>query len=564
MKLSRKLRLGRLVICFAYGALWLHPGQMQEHLPVPIDPTQVFPSSDLVEVIETLPLYIAEPGQVSFYDYDQAEWHTYPYPDFSPAPGEIAAADFTDNGDGTYALKVQYYTNCDEDCDDGEGSPDLTPPRAALVRERWHFDLDTGQFTPFEAICGDHARALSGAGEWVVISLDGEVHLCNTESGQMSAPLLNVPHIGFISTPALLDSPSISPNDRWLVFTFYYDFKVYVYDFAEDRLISLGTMVTNVPFSNRDYPVVTWVNQEHITLENWTSNYGDDQFFLYQADVSQPDSLELIYHSNSQPLMKLQSPARYIWIGQQIVDETSDTSTPSQEDDCTIHEYHPEDDTISSYYISDVCSFGALVPDGSGDRLARQYPVREDGPQNLIRFNLETGMHEVIPVSGFHFLAGFSSDGRYAVMTLNVGEHDYQVAVLDLQTHALLEPRYPTSDQFTYIQWTDKRTFWQVLGNDADDRLFTISENSLSVQTGRYYPPGGNTSPDGRLLLVESDHRTLDILDVKTFQTTTVAQIPDGAMIYAVWEDDGSIKVTVWRDNYYTGWFGRWRVRVHI
>jgi len=350
----------KLMVFMLCATLLLIPVSAQDNLPIPLDPNSIFTSPDLVESIEPLPLYIADQEQVSFYDDDAKVWRSYPYPEFPLEPDEIYMASFTQNPSGDYVLKVEYYTPCIADCVIDESAIDYTPPLAARVRERWHFDLDTGEFTPFEEICGGYAQAESGEGEWVFgASAEGLLLICNTETGQTSAPL---PEIDY-STP-LLKSPSVSPNGRWLVFTFYYDLAVWVYDFVEGTLTSLGHMTTTSPFTDIEFPKVDWIDDQHIIMENLTVNYGDDHFYLYAADVSQVDSLEMIYHSNRRQALKLDNPIRYLWIGEQF-DGTDGSVTPDVVEDCTIHEYNPVDHTIKSYYIQDVCSFDRIIPDGS-------------------------------------------------------------------------------------------------------------------------------------------------------------------------------------------------------
>jgi hypothetical protein len=87
----------------------------------------------------------------------------------------------------------------------------------------------------------------------------------------------------------------------------------------------------------------------------------------------------------------------------------------------------------------------------------------------------------------------------------------------------------------------------------------------VSIQSGAFYSPTyGGASPDKRFLLMESGHQTLDILNVATLETTTIAQIPDGTMIYGVWNNDGLITVTIWKDDYFRGQLGRWLVHLNL
>jgi hypothetical protein len=409
--------MSNLILVLLFVTFLLTPAPRQQNLPTPLDPVLVFPKSDLIEVVETLPLYIADEKQVSFYDYNTKAWLTYPYPNFPLLPGEIAITNFTENTDGTYTLKVDYYVPCD-DCEIDENYIDLTPPHAPFVRERWHFNPKTGAFTPFEAICGDHARAKAGEGEWVITSLDGGVYLCNTDTGQTSASL---PNIDSVTIPAMLRYSSLSPNGRWLVFTFYYDLSVWAYDFVEGKLNLLGSMTTTSPFTRLGYPNFSWIDDQRIAIENLTLNYGHDDFYLYGANVYQPDSLKLFYHSEQQPALNFNQLSCSSWLDRQF-DGASSNTTTSLLESCVSHE-----------------------------------------------------------------------------------------------------------------------------GN--------VANNSFSL-------PNTRVSPDKRFLFIERPDGTLDILNVATRDTTTIAQIPDGGFYDKVWETDGSITITVWINNYMQGQLGRWRVRV--
>lgn len=549
----------KFMVFMLCAVLLLIPVLAQDNLPILLDSNSVFTSPDLIESIEPLPLYIADQEQVSFYDDDSKAWHSYPYPEFPLEPDEIYTANFTQNPSGEYVLKVEYYTPCITDCVIDESAIDYTPPLAARVRERWHFDLNTGEFTAFESICSGYARAESGEGKWVFgESAEGLLRICNTETGQTSAPL---PEIDY-STP-LLKSPSLSPDGRWLVFTFYYDLAVWVYDFVEGTLTSLGHMTTTSPFTHIEFPKVDWIDDQHIIVQMLTVDHGDNTFYLYAADVSQGNSLELIYNSIRRQALKLDNPIRYLWVGKQFED-TESTVVPDVMENCTIHEYNPVDHTIESFYIQEVCSLGWVIPDGSGDHLALQQPYEDSTQRQFVRFSRDTHVYKIIPVGNFIGMAGLSPDGRYAVITIGSGQYDYQIAVLDLQSNLFLEPFYPTDLPFAYIEWVGNHTFWQNHSNDSEDRLFTISDTGLSVQSGRFYAPKNGASPDNRFLLMESTHGTLDVLNIETLETMTIAQIPDGASIGAAWEADGHITVFVWKDDYFAGALGRWRVRLNL
>ena len=135
-------------------------------------------------------------------------------------------------------------------------------------------------------------------------------------------------------------------------------------------------------------------------------------------------------------------------------------------------------------------------------------------------------------------------------------------AIIDLQARTLFEPFYPSNDANVYMVWINNHTFWRNLpSNSPNDELFTISENHVSVQEGNFSPIQGEPSPDHQYVLVNSDVGRLDILNIETHETTTIAQTPNGEMISGVWGEDGLITITVWQTE---GPLGHWRVRVNF
>ncbi|MBA3868177.1 MAG: WD40 repeat domain-containing protein [Anaerolineae bacterium] len=556
---SFHLLMGKLTFFFLSSLLLLHPEARQADLPIPIDPKEIFTSSNAVKIVETLPLYVADQKQVSFYNYEKQQWFTYLYPKFPLAQREIPTAYFTENPDGSYMLKVDYYIPCTDNCEvaGGEGDIDFTPPRAAFTRERWHFELTTGQFTPFETICGDYARAIKGEGEWVVATSNSKLYLCNTETGQSSKPL---PAIEGVSAPAILRYPALSADGHKLAFTFYYLTSVWVYDFQQNKLIPLGSMSTSAIFTPLDYPVIDWIDNERIVIEGATNNYGGDEYYLYAADASVEDNLELFYHRFVPYLSKLTNPTRFMWIGDSLEAESPE-ATPDQTQECTFHEFNPLTKKDMAYQIADVCSQGLIITDGSNDRLTLNYPHESNTPQSIIRFNRKTGFHQEIPVENLLGLGEVSPDGHYVVVSIDQGQQDFQVAVLDLQTNMRLKPFYPTPKQYNYVEWIGNHTFRQSLGEPNSTNLYSISNSGVSVQSGDFSYASGGASPDKRFLLYASNHGTIDILNIDTFQSMTIAQIPNGITIGAVWGSDGLINISASQGDYDAKTLGRWRVK---
>jgi hypothetical protein len=547
------LRLG-IVVCASLSPVQEYA---QQNLPQPIDAETIFATLELIEIVESLPLFVVTQEQVSFYDFDTQTWETYPFPEFPVSDGEIAEPTFIEYGSETYILKVDYYVPCGDDCEIyDESYIHYVPPRAALVRERYQLDRQFGKFRPFEPICGDHAQALPGEGEWVIFSSKDKTYICNTETGQTSAPLSS---IAWGPTPALLNAPSLSTDNRWLVFTPYYSLSIFAYDFVESKLTLLGTMPSTSPYFHMEYPQINWMDEHRIGIENATLNYTDDHFYLFRADVMLPDSLQLLYHVNDFNVAKLDNPLRYQWVGRPT-EGASLSDLPLGAEDCLFYEYEPMSDITRSVDVPGVCSLGMIIPDGSGDRLAAGVSLTDQSPI-LIRFDVQSGKKEEIHVDHLSWLNSISPDGRYVIVAVDPGDYDYHIAILDLQTKSILKPHLPIETPIIYGEWFSNRAFIRNLPSTYPYRqgqLFTVSGTTASLQTVKYY--GG--SPDKSHLLMESGQRTLDILHVETGEKTTIADIPGDMMAYAVWEDSGLINVTVWQDSTDMGQRGRWRIRL--
>jgi hypothetical protein len=554
--------LGKQIVVALLAILFFRTVEAQTSLANAIDPNEVFTAPELVESVETLPLYFAERERVSFYDYEQTEWKSYNYPEFPLYQDETASPSFVENDDGSFMLKVDYGISCTDDCEDyGDGYVDFTPPQAATPRERWHFDLTTGAFTQFEPVCGNFARALSGQGEWVLSYDDFGYYLCNTETEQRSNPLTELPER---YGTALLTASSLSPGNRYLLFNYPYDAAIYAYDFQDNQLTDLGRMQVDSALFTLDYPKIEWVDGQNLMLENFSSNYGDDHYYLYRANAAQTDSLELLYHSNRTTAFQVNAPHRYIWIGQQFPDINSNSMTSSEEA-CTIHEYTPSSNTINSYYIEGICSYGWTIADGTDDRLAIHYSDNANTSRSLIRFNLTTGLREEILFANIQSIAGLSPDGHYVVLVIEDEQSNFQYLVFNLQTYSYLEPLYPSNYQYSEVQWINNQTFFQNSPDESlDDFIFHIANQRITVQSGQFYPSYMAFSPNNHLLILKWDEETLQILNILTLETTTIAEAPDGTVIYGIWDDDGLINITLWYEDYYHEKIGRWRVHLNI
>lgn len=555
MRLAKHLL--RLLTLFAMP-LFINTATAQPNLPAPIDPDLVFTNDGIVEVIETLPLYSVDGNQVYFYDYETGDWNSYPYPDFPLQTDEAATPNFIENRDGTYTLNVDYYIPCTEACeDDGYYYEPPTPP---TVRERWHFDRQRGVFTPYQAICGDHARTPIDAAMWIVLVAEGGVALCNTTTGQMT-PTMQIEQS--VTAPALLQSSAVAPDRRTMVFSFYYDTRLWAYDFTTHTFTLLGKMSDNMGWVSGGTPRIKWVDNKRLLVEVETSNYGGEEQSLYKAVVNQNDSVELIHHSFNGflPYHANELPATYVWVGRE--GDTTDTTTPEP---CRFYEYDVATEVITSYFIENVCTVGWEVPDGSGDHITNRYPDTNISQKFLIRYNYETGLHESFSVGRLQSMNSVSPDGRYLVITL-LGDdgRSYEMAVLDLQTQTTLEPTFPNDQFYTYGEWINNTTFQQPRsGTYQSDHTYTVTDAGVTVESGLLYKYYTAALPDKHFRLVYSRNNTLDIFNVETLESTPFAKTPEGASLYATWTDDGSFIVTVWHSGEEPYYIGRWRVRFNL
>jgi hypothetical protein len=528
-----------IMVCFAIES------RAQDRIPDLMEPDAIF-IYDGIEIVRSLPLYELEEDAVRFFDPVQKVWNVYPFPAFSPAPDEYVATEFRESVQGQYTLDVEYYVSCMEDCLDYNF--DFALPLPPTVNNRWYFDPAVGFYSP-DPICGEFAKALAGRGEWVITSLDdANLYLCNTETGRTSAALpIELNQLGGGIVSAVL-----SPDETMLAFATYLNWTIYGYDFEHESLRNLGGMAVNSPFWISGYPKLDWVTPQNIVIEHAISNYGNEQSFLFQADTTQEGSLQLVYHGDRGPVMRFDDPLHFAWIGSQFVE--TDFSNTAEQPDCRVSVFDPATMLISTYEREGVCGYGHEIADGTGDFTILQYP--RGG--YLIRFNRDNDYYEEIYIDQLETLGGVSPDGRYAVVVLQTSPEVFELAVYDLQTHGLLEDRYPFPGRYVGLSWLGDRHFYHGYNRSSEITLYTIAEDVLSTTTYQYY----DRVPGESALLVGMFDQTISLLSVETMQTIPIARVPADVIAYADWREDGLITVSIYQNVQPYQRYGQWQVRV--
>jgi hypothetical protein len=270
----------------------------QAEPPPVLDPGDIF--TDAVEVVETLPIEqtisAIEPDNESrilyYFDSTTSETAEYPYPDELEEIG-----DWKKWADDTYLL-INGYARF----------PMMN------IQDAWVFDPDERNFSHPDSSCGV-VKALPNEGVWIIYQMpDTEsYYLCFTETGELSEPLpADIQGSLCTNTYALDRPPRITPGGNWVVFTdCNAPYTVYAYNVETQQLNSLG-------IANRgswNFEVVRWINEHMPIIEG--DILGTQQYrYVYTADVSMPDSLELVASQYiSWPQYYDELPG-YVWVGE--------------------------------------------------------------------------------------------------------------------------------------------------------------------------------------------------------------------------------------------------------
>jgi hypothetical protein len=488
--------------------------------PPPLNSNDVFTAN--VEVIETLPLWWMDSAALHLYDEVALEWRTYALP---VTPDDMPS--LVREADNSYTVTLchpftfmPYY-----------GADDCT----------WHLDTTTGEFTLVELVCGG---LTTERGEWVVYvspQTRGS-YFCNVQTGELSAELpVDLDLISMTSTPFVVYIvPTGAETNRvgnLIVISVYGGFQTF------DLITGETTPLGSIEGATSSHSGVAWVDDTHLIFMTLLGeNTTPRRFNLYIADVTQPNSAQLLYSGEAQQLPVLYfRPDTYEWIGS----------------DCTFYELSFDTLEISSSTIDGVCEIGVPIEDGSGDMM-----ITENN--SVRRYNPQTGeVHTVFTGDVGCYDYSPSPNGRYENLRFSITERCDELAVLDLQSGEIVyQTRFTFDDG--YERWVNGDTllFYET-ADDADFLVHPSTGEEISLphvlsEPGRLYLP---FSEDGRWILRQSDEGAVLAYDVITNQTIALTSALTGYNVTARWHTDGTL--TVFIENSEGMLLGNWRVRIN-
>jgi hypothetical protein len=304
------------------------------------------------------------------------------------------------------------------------------------------------------------------------------------------------------------------------------------------------------------YATFIWIDDRHIVIRNNTPIENSDQYLyrLYTVDVTQPNSVKLIYSSTADPYQPYY--ARDIeWVG-----SGKESENPNDEV-CTVYSYSLETAELTSYRVPEVCGLSRSIPDGSGDYL---YLASVDTLHaKLIRFNPQSGKKRDLFAGRIEAVDQFSPNGKYVALIMNNETGQHMVAILDM-SKGIFVYESPFSTDVKYFQgnveWLDDDTF---LLNNADADLLVSFKEMPPQETliGRAYDIHYDTSSDKQLLLLWRDETTLAMFNRANGTITPIAKRPEGYRIYASWGKDHALYIKIeLADSNIT--VGNWRIRI--
>jgi hypothetical protein len=498
-------------LCWLFLLLiWAIPVHAQEDLPAPLNAEDVF--TDAVMVVESLPLLVSDDTQVSLYDYETENWHTYDYPRRSPMD-----ATFTLLDDDTYLMRFV----------------DVHGYSGEAIGSVWYFDPRTGEFREPATVCGHWVRVISNQHNWIAI-WDEEAQgyrLCSMMTGEITPPLE--------WEDGYFDVLSISPDENWALLK--NSGFIYTYEFTTGEILNLGQII------GIDRIGVFWVDVNRVVIKNDYESDVSQEYTLYAMNVSQPHSLQGIYASDVSPVF-VNEPRHFEWIGDAQFIEALGKIQRNNVEDCTVHELSLETFEITDYYLPDVCELGILIPDETGDRLAF-----DDDTGTVIRFNRYSGETQTLFESVRGENIGFSPDGRYFEMVVT-SENDAlsELKIFDLQSDEMVYSIERITDR-ERIVWLDDNRF--LLYRADDNQLINLANNSVVSLDG------SPIARDADYILLHPDTDTLAVYNVASSETTPIAHNLSSYIVVASWAEGGDLRIRLETSEYIP--VGDWRVRIN-
>jgi hypothetical protein len=559
-----------LILLMCGLSLIILPTRAQTDYPPVLNPADFL--ADGVELIETLPIFITAYPTHTMYYFDPAKstWSAYPNPSENTTIGSYEILPRTD---GTYLF---------EDF-----------PRTRFLDGVWIFNPVAEQFSHPEMACGV-LQDLSGESEWIPYQpeANGEYYLCNTETGELGE-ILPISQDEHACLQAIGDDPMFftSPDGQWVLFSICKESQImfYGYEVTTKRISHLGT----TSYFGEQIKA-EWFTNTRIVIHLDQYQGNPDRYTLFVADSNQLDSLVEVFSQRYQPLVYRDNPPSYEFVELEYgarggpVPESELEAHLNQT--CGLQVYNLETRQKVTYpYIEGVCETGIVIPDDTGDRLARSlnYDQNSKIPSaTLIRFNPETGSREELWTGEIQWIDKISPDGRYVLLAVvdaervlpyvgliesELGSDAPQLALFDLQVEEIIHTRQverQTVSSFELpVYWLSENTFF--IHNWEDPYFLYMGGNIVQIRDGKLNETeiitDGWFSPDNSRVPIRTDDlQKIEILDIFSGETTPLIKSLDTYNTFGIqWRDNEHIVITVIeRKGEEFIIRGRWLVRV--
>jgi hypothetical protein len=381
---------------------------VQADAPWPPQPSDLFARG--VEVLYTYPAF--DDPHRTLYLYRDGDWQSYPYPD------ELDTTSFEEAG---WDRPLFYaFERPDATWLIVQRDPDML--FGGFYNISWTFDPTNGVFRRIIPPCDATEETMSAwvnmepifltergpvPNPWVYAEENGQTILCSMLTEEKSVPLPGnvVTGSGYGISPFL---PDISPDAKMAVFMTYEDrrppwYTIYSYDLDTQATIRLGTLY---PHWSEDVWFGMWIDNTRSLL--YVEAMGEWQWRnLYVGDATQPDSLGFA-------MRKFRFWPRLLAFPPRIENMDSVMEDGFSPRPCSLKIYDLTTRRYAEYTTGNLCDYGILIPDGTGDRLYRAVDPRA----SVVRYNVVTGQRQTLFTGEVERVRDVSPGGRYAVIGL--------------------------------------------------------------------------------------------------------------------------------------------------
>jgi hypothetical protein len=488
--------------------LFLMGASLNAQAPLPL-PHELF--DEAVELVEVYP--VADNIARTFSIYQDDIWLTLNYPDdFSEAAFRgyrrpaVTLPDLSQPPNGVFILL------------------EVTIANDMHIHSPWIVDFANRRFDEMENFC--QLTYFDFENPWVYLEQDENVFLCNWRTGETS-PLLPVQMTWGESDYGGIDQPDLSPDGRYLVMrgffsdetTHTYHTRIYSYEIETQTIRFIGII-------SRFYDFIGfggWSNAPGFAIvgsymPEWMPSDS------YRGDASISGSLEQPTSASKQiPIRRVLDPPGF----EKMYAVMSDGASLGP---CFIQFYDAETEQRTDYDTGDLCEYGLIIPDGSGDQLYRSiFPNAA-----VVRFNYHTGTRRSLFIGEVELIRDISPDGRFAFIALGnsgiVDSHQEpdlnfgfeitptEYVIMDLQ-NGHISNRVPAS-----TKWLSTTYLYD------EEYLYTLSDDEISSIPF----PGSmvlSLFPASEQLIVTTETNELMVYDVVRDTLQPIVSIPDGYQV---------------------------------